>query len=305
MKTLPSKCPITPCPKAQALIEKYDLVYVGVGNDKNPLMPTSSTGIGLDNSGKIDYYLHKCWNGSDTGRHYFFSRAEVAKYYKPARVRKPVWTYFSNKGDTLYWVAKITDKTYRDYSSYGSNLGGKQDVEFCRYDIANGTYKTLTRAEFLAALKKFGLKEDGTKIAPKVPLPEAPARKVSPKPANHIVPKGYVYLGKSGEFEVGEEEKFFGYYLWPEERFNEGSGLTRPKIWQPSKNTGGRGYYYAPVNSKLARLNGLGSKPKKATLRDENARLTKEVETLKEELAKAKADISRARELATKIVELS
>lgn len=209
MKTLPSKCPITPCPEAQALIEKHDLVYVGVGSDEKPLLPRPATGIGLYKNGNINFWLDGCWNGSASENYYFFSRAEVAKYYKPARVRRPVWTYFCNKGDTLYWVAKITDKTYRDYNRYGSNLGDEISAPLCRAAIANGTYKTLTRAEFLAALKKFGVKEDGTKIAPKT---------------DH---------------------------------------------------------------------------------KAENARLAKEVETLKEELAKAKADISHARELATKIVELS
>lgn len=205
----------------------------------------------------------------------------------------------------------------------------------------------------------------------------APVRKVSPKPAHHIVPEGYVYLGKRGEFKV-PATTFAGYHVRGDDVLNEkthasgwngkGSGyyyapidsvIARlnglgPKIEKPTlpfgvpplpkgyvylgkghtfkkdkdfvgaywesgradwkKDTGFEGcvssfHYAAPADSDIAKLNGLGPKAKKTTLRDENARLTKEVAALKEELAKAKADIdyriSRerdTRELATKII---
>ncbi len=167
MKYLPAKCPITPSPEAQALIEKHDLVYVGVGSDENPLMPTFATGIGLYDSGEIDFWLDKCWNGSATGRHYFFARAEVAQYYKPARVRKLKTVYFHSPS-TKAWVGKISRGVEHEYSN-GCHLdtASAEVIKIVKEGLMRGTYKTLTRAEFLAALKKFGAKENGTKIAPR------------------------------------------------------------------------------------------------------------------------------------------
>lgn len=167
MKTLPSKCPITPCPEAQALIEKHDLVYVGVGSDEKPLLPRLATGIGLYKNGKINFYLHDCWNGSASENYYFFSRAEVAKYYKPARVRKPKTIYFHSPS-TKAWVGKISGSSETEYGFSGSvRTTSAEVINMVERGLVSGTYKTLTRAEFLTALKKFGVKEDGTKIAPK------------------------------------------------------------------------------------------------------------------------------------------
>ena len=117
-------------------------------------------------------------------------------------------------------------------------------------------------------------------------LPKArETRKVSPKPANHIVPNGYVYLGMAGEFK-NAGSKFFGYYLWDNETFGKGGGaLTEPREWDAPRG-GEFGYYYAPINSEVAHLNGLG--PKKPKVRP----VSTEVETLREENAALKARVA-------------
>lgn len=145
----------------------------------------------------------------------------------------------------------------------------------------------------------FVSRKNAAKYFPEVkPVPK-PARKVSPKPSNHIVPEGYVYLGKGGEFKtVGS--KFFGFYLWGESSF----GGRKPETWEMPREGKyvGLGYYYAPIDSYIARLNGLGAKTKRLSA---TALLKKEIETLKVELAASKTETAALKSRLAEIEKLA
>ena len=168
MKYLPAKCPITPNAAAQAIIDKHNLVYIGVGSGENPLLPTTVCGIGVNPSGRASLNLGH-WNGSSENVYYFVVPDAAAKYFKARKVSKPETTYFTDLGRTFRWVVKLHNGVYRDYSN-GISSRSTRIYSDCVRGIASGCYSLITRAEFLAAIKKFCLNEDGTKITPKTNL---------------------------------------------------------------------------------------------------------------------------------------
>jgi len=193
VKTLPAKCPITPNAAAQAIIDKHNLVYIGVGSGENPLLPTTVCGIGVNPSGRASLNLGH-WNGSSENVYYFVVPDAAAKYFKARKVSKPETTYFTDLGRTFRWVVKLHNGVYRDYSN-GISSRSTRIYSDCVRGIASGCYSLITRAEFLAAIKKFGLKEDGTKIAPPAPKIDHEAENVglraSLAAATAAVPEGY------------------------------------------------------------------------------------------------------------------
>lgn len=79
----------------------------------------------------------------------------------------------------------------------------------------------------------------------------------SPLPSSlKSVPKGYVYLGKGGEFKTDGKD-FRGYGLYDDRDFNRG-----PQRF-PLNGRSPNFYYFAPANSEIARLNGLGPRKRK------------------------------------------
>ena len=169
MKTLPAKCPITPNAAAQAIIDKNFLVYVGVGDEDSHLLPVSCVGIGVAANGTVRHEFGS-WSGTTSDVHYFIARDAAAKFFKARKVSKPRTVYFHSPSVSS-WVGKISRGVEHEYGNGGhSNTASEAVIGIVKRGIANGAYKTLTRAEFLAAIKKFGLNEDGTKIAPKTNL---------------------------------------------------------------------------------------------------------------------------------------
>ena len=85
----------------------------------------------------------------------------------------------------------------------------------------------------------------------------------SPLPPNlKSIPNGYVYLGKGGEFQhLPNMAPFLGYCMKSDDRFNSGaSDGTLPKDWIGVTRFY---YYFAPADSEIARLNGLGTRKRK------------------------------------------
>lgn len=85
----------------------------------------------------------------------------------------------------------------------------------------------------------------------------------SPLPPNlKSIPNGYVYLGKGGEFQhLPNMASFLGYCMKSDDRFNSGaSDGTLPKDWIGVTRSY---YYFAPADSEIARLNGLGPRKRK------------------------------------------
>lgn len=78
--------------------------------------------------------------------------------------------------------------------------------------------------------------------------------KKTPLPPNlRSIPKGFVYLGKGGEFKCFSDcREFKGYCLRENEKFDTGDQCG-PQLWQ---GVGPREFYFAPVGSQIAKLNG-------------------------------------------------
>lgn len=111
--------------------------------------------------------------GESIRPYYFCPRAVPVK-----RARKPRSVYFCSPSNDK-WVGKISGGVEFEYGEGGRTDTTNPLVLVCVTNgLASGTYKRLTRAEFLAALKKFKVKEGGTKI---VPAPDYKAENASPK----------------------------------------------------------------------------------------------------------------------------
>lgn len=151
--------PIPPVkPSYPALPAGY--VYLGVGD-------TFATGEKVFDgahweSGKSSWKIEKGYSGCIPSFHYAApAESEIAK--------------LNGLGATYYrltkeptWVAKAcggTDYTYRDVGVLQTD-GGNFWTEHTKETLKSGVYTKITRAEFLDAIKGYGMNEDGTKIAP-------------------------------------------------------------------------------------------------------------------------------------------
>lgn len=80
--------------------------------------------------------------------------------------------------------------------------------------------------------------------------------KKTPLPPNlRSIPKGYVYLGKGGEFKrLPRDDYFLGYNMRKYDLFNESErDGTKVEMWAGCSPDA---FYFAPVDSEIARLNG-------------------------------------------------
>ncbi len=80
--------------------------------------------------------------------------------------------------------------------------------------------------------------------------------KKTPLPSNlRSIPKGYVYLGKGGEFKLlPRDDYFLGYNMRSSDHFNESERHgTKVNMWAGCSPDA---FYFAPVDSEIAKLNG-------------------------------------------------
>lgn len=90
--------------------------------------------------------------------------------------KRPKTVYYRKRHDANYWTSKIVgnkDFVYRNDPKFPYETFGDGMANTARSMIADGTYVSITRAEFLARIKSYGLNEDGTKIVAPAPAPEA------------------------------------------------------------------------------------------------------------------------------------
>lgn len=88
--------------------------------------------------------------------------------------------------------------------------------------------------------------------------------KKTPLPSNlRSIPKGFVYLGRGGEFKTLPKSRHFrGYNMKASDRFNESDrDGTKVTDWSGVSNDS---FYFAPVDSEIAKLNGLGPRKRKS-----------------------------------------
>lgn len=114
---------------------------------------------------------------------------------------------------------------------------------------------------------------------PKVKKKTAPAITPLPEILKASLPKGYVYLGKGGEFKTPKEKCICTFTHCGDYE----SPLKWGDCWERKMCSSPESYYAFPINSEIARLNGVN--PNNNFLIEENARLQKELDELKRKIA--------------------
>ncbi len=163
------KCPVELPPKTAAFNKKNGLVYIGRGNQDNPLFSGKSVQSNCfsEITGESDDYLRRN-SGSQKNCHYFVRRADAAKYFPHAlpKPRKAV-RYFTHSrgfsGGEAYFL--FDGKPFFVWKDGRKEPAPTYTLAEAEGWATSGAWKEITKAEALKIL-------DPKPVAP--PAPKAP-----------------------------------------------------------------------------------------------------------------------------------